>query len=102
MQALTSGVRERLSSGWVSLQAHTNSPAVLRERVAARLSLTSGWLPSPSRSRCPARTITLHGEALDPEARKRALALTEATLASEKVVDELDRRSEAQSVCGQG
>ncbi len=87
--AFTGGIRQRLSSGWESIQSRSGPESALRERVAARLRSDKVFAESAIEVEVQGTTVTLRGQAPDVAGRQRAVELAQGTLGVEQVTDEL-------------
>jgi hypothetical protein len=86
------GAHQKLSSGWSALQTQVNSPAVLRERVLARLQLDKGLTNTSIEVEVSGAIVTLRGTTPDQASRQKAVELAQGTVGVEQVVDELEAK----------
>jgi hypothetical protein len=87
-EALTSDLRENLTSGWQGFCASCEQTG-LDARVAARLRWDKGLAEAAIRVEAAGGTVELKGTVRDAGQRQRAVEVAESTAGVEKVTDSL-------------
>jgi hyperosmotically inducible protein len=89
VEAMTADVGERLSTGWHSFRGNLDEVG-LDARVMTRLRWDKALLNTPIRVEARGAVVELHGTVATMDQRRRAVALAEATVGVQQVIDALE------------